>query len=102
TALVPGGPVVSRIATHFGCGALRPGEHLTRDALQLRVLPFTDQAGYDRLLWACDLNFVRGEDSYVRAQWAARPLVWHIYPQAEDAHRIKLAAFLDRYCAGLP
>lgn len=102
TALVPAAPVVSRIATHFGCGALRPGEHLTRDALQLRVLPFTDQAGYDRLLWACDLNFVRGEDSFVRAQWAARPLVWHIYPQTEDAHRIKLAAFLDRYCAGLP
>jgi hypothetical protein len=35
------------------------------------------------LLWLCDLNFVRGEDSFVRAQWAARPLVWQIYPQQE-------------------
>ena len=60
------------------------------------------QADYDRLLWSCDLNFVRGEDSFVRAQWAARPFVWHIYPQEDDAHRVKLDAFLDCYLAGLP
>lgn len=102
TALVPTGPVVAPIAAYFGCGALRPGECVIRDALRLHVLPFSDQAGYDRLLWACDLNFVRGEDSFVRAQWAARPLVWHIYPQEEGAHQAKLAAFLDRYCAELP
>ena len=39
-------------------------------------VPFVAQDDYDRLLWACDLNFVRGEDSFVRAQWAARPLIW--------------------------
>jgi len=55
------------------------------------------QEEYDRILWSCDLNFVRGEDSFVRAQWAARPLVWNVYPQAEDAHRLKLDAFLERY-----
>jgi uncharacterized repeat protein (TIGR03837 family) len=65
-------------------------------------VPFVAQDDYDRLLWACDLNFVRGEDSFVRAQWAALPLVWHVYPQAEDAHRLKLDAFLERYCVGLP
>jgi len=59
------------------------------------------QDEYDRLLWACDFNFVRGEDSFVRAQWAAQPFIWHIYPQAENAHRLKLDAFLERYCAGL-
>ncbi|MBK9446913.1 MAG: elongation factor P maturation arginine rhamnosyltransferase EarP, partial [Betaproteobacteria bacterium] len=48
-----------------------------------------------------DLNFVRGEDSLVRAIWAGKPFVWHIYPQDEDAHIVKLDAFLDRYCAGL-
>ena len=69
--------------------------------LILRVLPFLPQPRYDELLWACDLNFVRGEDSLVRALWAARPLVWHIYPQQDDAHRAKLDAFLARYCAGL-
>ncbi|HQW19741.1 MAG TPA: elongation factor P maturation arginine rhamnosyltransferase EarP, partial [Rhodocyclaceae bacterium] len=49
----------------------------------------------------CTINFVRGEDSFVRAQWAAHPLVWQIYPQDADAHQIKLAAFLDLYCGGL-
>ena len=53
------------------------------------------------MLWACDVNFVRGEDSFVRAQWAARPFVWHIYPQAANAHRQKLDAFLDLYAASL-
>ncbi len=59
------------------------------------ALPHTDQAGFDRLLWACDLNLVRGEDSLVRALWAARPLIWHIYPQEDGAHHAKLQAFLD-------
>ncbi|MDQ7988488.1 MAG: elongation factor P maturation arginine rhamnosyltransferase EarP [Candidatus Dactylopiibacterium sp.] len=70
-------------------------------ALTLARLPFLPQADYDRLLAACDLNFVRGEDSFVRAQWVARPFVWHIYPQAEAAHLPKLAAFLARYGTGL-
>ncbi len=37
----------------------------------------------------------------MRAQWAARPLVWHIYPQAEDVHLGKLDAFMTRYAEGL-
>jgi uncharacterized repeat protein (TIGR03837 family) len=63
-------------------------------------LPWLNQDDYDRLLWACDLNFVRGEDSFVRAMWAAAPFVWHIYPQRDAAHAAKLQAFLDRYLAG--
>ena len=43
----------------------------------------------------CDLNFVRGEDSLVRALWANRPFIWHIYPQHDGAHHAKLHAFLD-------
>ena len=73
----------------------------TRGSLTLACVPFVSQDDYDLIVWACDLNFVRGEDSFVRAQWAARPFVWHVYPQSEDAHRLKLAAFLDRYTAGL-
>ena len=61
-------------------------------------LPFLSQDDYDRVLWACDWNFVRGEDSFVRAQLAARPLVWQAYPQSGDAHGIKLQAFLSRNC----
>lgn len=69
--------------------------------LQLVELPFLSQPDYDLLLVACDLNFVRGEDSFVRAQWAGQSLVWHIYQQAEDAHLVKLEAFLERYLEGL-
>ena len=70
-----------------------------RGALAGLILPFLSQDDYDRVLWACDWNFVRGEDSYVRAQLAARPLVWQAYPQSGDAHGIKVQAFLDRYSA---
>ncbi|HEY9108336.1 MAG TPA: elongation factor P maturation arginine rhamnosyltransferase EarP [Roseateles sp.] len=72
-----------------------------RPGLRSIALPYLPQDDYDRLLWACDLNFVRGEDSFVRAQWAGKPFVWHIYPQLEDdAHHAKLEAFMAR--AGLP
>jgi uncharacterized repeat protein (TIGR03837 family) len=66
-----------------------------RGALSISQLPLLDQIDFDHLLWACDLNFVRGEDSLVRGLWAGRPLVWQIYPQSEDAHHGKLEAFLD-------
>jgi len=70
-------------------------------SLRCIVVPFLPQDQYDLLLWACDVNFVRGEDSFVRAQWAARPFAWHIYPTEDGAHWVKLAAFLARYTAGL-
>ncbi len=59
------------------------------------ALPYTDQDGFDQMLWACDLNLVRGEDSWVRALWAGRPFVWQAYPQHDQAHHAKLEAFLD-------
>jgi uncharacterized repeat protein (TIGR03837 family) len=80
---------------------LMAGSVLQRGALHLQVLPFLTQEDYDALLCCCDLNLVRGEDSFVRAQWAARPLLWHIYPQQEGAHWQKLQAFLTRYQQGL-
>lgn len=63
--------------------------------VQVHELPAFDQAGFDELLWASDLNFVRGEDSLVRALWAGKPFIWHIYPQHDNAHHGKLEAFLD-------
>ncbi len=101
TCLVPEGRVLPQIADWLGAAGLRAGDTHRRGALALHVLPFVDQDTYDRLLWACDLNFVRGEDSCVRAQWAERPLVWQAYPQADAAHWDKLEALLARYTAGL-
>jgi uncharacterized repeat protein (TIGR03837 family) len=78
------------------------GPALRRGALRAVLLPPLEQVGYDRLLHACDLNFVRGEDSWVRAQWAEVPFVWQIYPQADDAHVAKLDAFLDLFLRNAP
>ena len=60
-----------------------------------RFLAPCPQPQFDEMLWACDLNLVRGEDSLARALWAGLPLVWHIYPQHDGAHHAKLDAFLD-------
>jgi uncharacterized repeat protein (TIGR03837 family) len=75
------------------------GPGLARGALRAVPLPFVPQAEYDCLLASCDVNFVRGEDSFVRAQWAARPFVWQIYTQDDGAHAAKLMAFLDLHFA---
>ena len=78
-------------------GAFGAVEGRRRGALAGDVVPFLAQDDYDRVLWACDWNCVRGEDSFVRAQLAARPLLWHAYPQTGNAHGIKLQAFLNCY-----
>lgn len=100
--LVPEGTATAALSAFFDVEHPAPGTILRKSGVEARVFPFLDQDGYDRLLWACDLNFVRGEDSFVRGQWAARPLVWQIYPQEEGAHWPKLEAFLGLYGQGLP
>lgn len=106
TLLLPLGRSLNDVLTGAGLGDAIPtaqaGELLQAGSLCIKLLPMTDQAGYDRLLWSCDLNLVRGEDSFVRAQWAARPFLWHIYPQDDEAHIAKLDDFLAHYLAALP
>lgn len=81
---------------------LTPGlpEPTPRAGLKTQRLPWLTQAGFDRLLWACDINGVRGEDSLVRALWAGAPFLWHIYPQHDGAHAAKLEALLTRLSVG--
>ena len=95
--VVPAGAVVPAVQAFFGTTA----STVRRGALELRLLPFLPQTQYDELLWACDLNMVRGEDSFVRAQWAGKPLIWQPYRQDDGAHQRKLQAFLQRYTAGI-
>ncbi|HLR29300.1 MAG TPA: elongation factor P maturation arginine rhamnosyltransferase EarP [Paenalcaligenes sp.] len=64
--------------------------------INLIRLPFVSQQHFDHLLWSTDFNFVRGEDSWVRALWAQRPFIWQPYPQSECTHLIKLRAWLQR------
>jgi uncharacterized repeat protein (TIGR03837 family) len=86
----------------FFAAPISPYQTLRKGHLSVHPLPFLPPDDYDRLLWSCDLNFVRGEDSFVRAQWAARPFIWHIYPQNDDSHQVKLHAFYQRYQQNLP
>jgi uncharacterized repeat protein (TIGR03837 family) len=99
--LVPEGRILGDVQRWLGTEALSAGAVHARNNLTIQVLPFVRQEDYDRLLWCCDFNVVRGEDSFVRAQWAGRPLIWHIYEQDDDAHWAKLDAFLELYRVGL-
>lgn len=78
-------------------------DYLTAPGLKLpagccvQAHPFVAQSAFDAVLRAHDILFVRGEDSFVRAQWAAKPVFWQIYPQDDDAHIVKLKAFYTRY-----
>ncbi|MBR7963528.1 elongation factor P maturation arginine rhamnosyltransferase EarP [Burkholderia vietnamiensis] len=100
-ALVPAGRVSPAVARFFGVESFGAGARATAGNLTAYGLAFVPQADYDALLWVADVNFVRGEDSFVRAQWARKPFVWHIYPQADDAHLPKLDAALAHLSAGL-
>ncbi len=82
--LVTPGRATAAVQTAKGAGRIDP-----------IYLPTCTQHEFDEMLWACDLNLVRGEDSLVRALWAGQPFVWHIYPQHDNAHHAKLDAFLD-------
>jgi uncharacterized repeat protein (TIGR03837 family) len=93
---LPPSPARAQLRALQQASALPPG-------LRLIDLPYLPQTDFDRLLAAADLNLVRGEDSFVRAQCAASaPFVWQIYPQHDGAHGPKLDAFLDLYLAGQP
>ena len=98
--IVPEGAALTQLSQLAG-ERIGPGSRIERGSLLIAAIPFLDLDQYDRLLWACDVNFVRGEDSFVRAQLAARPLVWQAYLQDESAHLRKSSAFLARYTSVL-
>ena len=99
--LVPAGRVVADVCRWLGRETYELDEPYQRGNVCIQFIPFLSQRDYDLLLWSCDFNVVRGEDSFVRAQWAAKPFLWHIYPQQEGAHFPKLDAFLHCYTEGL-
>ena len=91
--LLTAGPATEQVGHRLGSG-------LTLEHLRAVGLPALSQLDFDHLLWSCDLNFVRGEDSLVRAIWAGVPFVWQLYPQRDGAHAAKLEAFLDLFLVG--
>jgi uncharacterized repeat protein (TIGR03837 family) len=100
-AMRDGPPVVCVVPEGVTPLAPAVGERRVQGALTLYGLPFLEPDDYDRLLWSCDLNFVRGEDSASRAQWSGQAFLWQLYPQQQRAHLDKLNAFLSLYTPGL-
>jgi uncharacterized repeat protein (TIGR03837 family) len=96
---IPASHILPQIADFFSVETVDVGDYFTRENLHVHILPFLSQADYDALLHDCDLNFVRGEDSWVRAIWAGKPFVWQPYFQDENAHIKKLDAFLELFYA---
>lgn len=92
--LVTAGRATAAVRNTVQATAGAPGTGRGSRQLRITYLPTLTQDDFDHLLWVCDLNFVRGEDSVVRAIWAGKPLVWQIYPQEDAAHIPKLDAFL--------
>lgn len=93
--LAAGTAADAAIEAHFG-RLPGLGEHARDGELELVRLPMLSQDDYDQLLWSCEVNFVRGEDSWIRAHWAGAPFIWQAYPQPEAAHQAKVEAFLAR------
>lgn len=99
TLFVPDGAILTTVSQFFGVdgATLSAGNVLAKGNLSVNIIPFLSQADYDKLLWSCDINFVRGEDSWLRAIWAAKPFIWQPYFQQEETHLVKLNAFLAHY-----
>jgi uncharacterized repeat protein (TIGR03837 family) len=96
---IPASSILPQIADYFEVETINVGDYFSRDNLHVHILPFLSQADYDALLRDCDLNFVRGEDSWVRSIWAGKPFIWQPYFQDENTHIKKLNAFLDLFYA---
>ncbi len=104
-------PAMAALAQALDASADVTSVSVPEGALAARVCPpalaklvqssFVPQPLFDALLHQHDVLFVRGEDSFVRAQFAGKPFIWQIYPQSDRAHEAKLEAFLTRYCRGL-
>lgn len=98
----PVAELVQACERHGGWQFLAAAGVRVPERLRIRALPYLDQGVFDQLLWSCEVLLIRGEDSFVRAQWAAKPFLWNIYPQADGAHWRKLDAFLQRYLTEAP
>ncbi len=90
------------IQTAQGTLADTAGATLQTGGTTWQRLPWLDHEAFDQMLATCDLNIVRGEDSWVRAQWAGRVFAWQPYPQSETTHQLKSAAFIERVAPHLP
>ncbi|MFC3874839.1 elongation factor P maturation arginine rhamnosyltransferase EarP [Neisseria musculi] len=105
TLLLSGGQIADSLKTSAAIphhALQQAGDMFQTACVTLIRIPFVPQHDFDRLLHLSDGLIVRGEDSFVRAQFAAKPFFWHIYPQEEATHIEKLHAFWNQTYACYP
>jgi len=59
------------------------------------ISPFLTADEYDKVLASSKINFVRGEQSFIRTILAGKPFIWQAYIQEGDYQLVKVEAFLD-------
>lgn len=87
---------IKEIAKNLNISYLKEDSYRYKNTL-IKFIPFLEQEEYEELINLADYNFVRGEDSFVRALLTGKPFVWHIYLQDEMAHMDKIDGFIKRY-----
>ncbi|AFZ83189.1 elongation factor P maturation arginine rhamnosyltransferase EarP [Candidatus Kinetoplastidibacterium crithidiae] len=85
------------VLANLGNPILKFAKYYNNKKVKIIEIPFIDQNDFDKLLWCMDINFVRGEDSFIRAIWSGRPMIWNIYQQEDNAHINKLDCWVDVY-----
>lgn len=73
------------------------GNSIKYGKIDIRFMNFLTQEEYEELINISDFNFVRGEDSFIRAVLTGKPYIWHIYCQDDFIHLDKLDSFLEKY-----
>ncbi len=95
------GKPLENINKQYGLN-LEVGQGTRFGSINIQATAMTDQSGYDERLLDADFNMIRGEESAVRGMLCGKPFLWHIYPQDENAHIVKLNALFDRMLDELP
>ena len=69
-----------------------------RQAQETKIieLPYLNQSAWDKMMKACSLLIVRGEESMSRACLSGIPFIWQAYPQTEEYQLVKVKALLER------
>lgn len=57
-------------------------------------MPFLNILDYEKILYVCDGNIVRGENSLISAIVSKKPFLWDIYKEHNNAHTEKIEDFI--------
>ena len=70
--------------------------------IELNNVDFCSFEVFDQYLNEGNINFIRGEDSLIRAILSGSIFIWQPYAQEEGEHLKKLNAFLEKYFTDIP